>query len=93
MTVDETWIHHYTPESKQQSKQWTASGASAPKTVLLAGKVMVAVFLDSQEIILVDYLEKRNRRNAKLHELGFELISHPPNSPDLVPCNFFLFPT
>jgi hypothetical protein len=23
ITVDETWIHHYTPESKQQSKQWT----------------------------------------------------------------------
>jgi hypothetical protein len=23
ITMDETWIHHYTPESKQQSKQWT----------------------------------------------------------------------
>ncbi|XP_025269033.1 protein GVQW3-like [Camponotus floridanus] len=23
VTVDETWIHHYTPETKQQSKQWT----------------------------------------------------------------------
>jgi len=22
VTVDETWIHHYTPETKQQSKQW-----------------------------------------------------------------------
>ena len=21
-TVDETWIHHYTPETKEQSKQW-----------------------------------------------------------------------
>jgi hypothetical protein len=21
ITMDETWIHHYTPESKQQSKQ------------------------------------------------------------------------
>jgi hypothetical protein len=32
ITVDETWIHHYTPESKQQSKQWTeAAGYSAPK--------------------------------------------------------------
>jgi DNA-binding Xre family transcriptional regulator len=26
-----TWIHHYTPESKQQSKQWTEAGCSAPK--------------------------------------------------------------
>src|SRR5436190_20561182 len=23
VTVDETWIHHYTPETKEQSKQWT----------------------------------------------------------------------
>jgi hypothetical protein len=23
VTMDETWIHYYTPESKQQSKQWT----------------------------------------------------------------------
>jgi hypothetical protein len=23
ITMDETWIHHYTPDSKQQSKQWT----------------------------------------------------------------------
>jgi len=29
--MDETWIHRYTPESKQQSKQWTEAGCSAPK--------------------------------------------------------------
>ena len=60
MTVDETWIHHYTTESKQQSKQWTAFGENAPKkakTVLSAGKVMTTVFWDSQEIIFIDYLQ------------------------------------
>jgi histone-lysine N-methyltransferase SETMAR len=31
ITMDETWIHHYTPECKQQSKQWTESSCSAPK--------------------------------------------------------------
>jgi hypothetical protein len=31
ITIDETWIHHYTPESKQQSKQWTEANCSAPK--------------------------------------------------------------
>jgi len=31
ITMDETSIHHYTPESKQQSKQWTEAGCSAPK--------------------------------------------------------------
>jgi transposase len=40
ITMDETWIYHYTPKSKQQSKQWTEEGCSAPKkttSVPLAG--------------------------------------------------------
>jgi hypothetical protein len=28
---------------------------------------------------------------AKLHKLGYELLPHPPYSPDLAPSNFFLF--
>ncbi|UYV69416.1 hypothetical protein LAZ67_6003508 [Cordylochernes scorpioides] len=31
VTVDETWIHHYTPESRQQLKQWTGLGERVPK--------------------------------------------------------------
>jgi len=31
VTVDETWIHWYTPETKEQSKQWTSPGEPAPK--------------------------------------------------------------
>ena len=56
MIVDETWIHHYTPEMKQQSKQWITSGESAPKkakTILSVGKMMATVFWDSQGIILI----------------------------------------
>jgi hypothetical protein len=59
--VDETWIHHYTPATKKQSKQWVPRGESAPKkakTVPSAGKVMVTVFWDSQGIILINCLEK-----------------------------------
>ncbi|KYM98277.1 DmX-like protein 2 [Cyphomyrmex costatus] len=37
VTVDETWIHHYTFETKQQSKQWTSSGEPAPKKAYAAG--------------------------------------------------------
>lgn len=61
ITVDETWVHHYTPETKEQSKQWIAKGEPAPKkakTVSSAGKVMASVFWDSRGIILIDYLEK-----------------------------------
>jgi len=31
VTVDETWIHWYTPEGKEQSKQWASPGEPAPK--------------------------------------------------------------
>jgi len=51
ITMDETWIHHYTPESKQQSKQWTEAGCSA-------GKVMALVFWDAEGILFINYLEK-----------------------------------
>ncbi|GFW99567.1 histone-lysine N-methyltransferase SETMAR [Trichonephila clavipes] len=41
VTVYETWMNHYTPETKIQSKQWTAKGELAPKnakTVFSLGK-------------------------------------------------------
>jgi len=47
ITTDETFIYHYTPEYKQQSKQWTEAGCSAPKKTRLvpsAEKVMASVF-------------------------------------------------
>ena len=28
MTMDETWIHYFTPESNQQAAKWTAAGES-----------------------------------------------------------------
>jgi histone-lysine N-methyltransferase SETMAR len=138
VTMDETWIHYYTPETKEQSKQWTSSTETAPKkakTVPSAGKVMASVFWDSKGIIHIDYLEKgktvtgqyyadllhsfnaklRKKRphlskkkvlfhhdnapahtsaiaTAKLFQLRYELVPHPPYSPDLAPSDFFLFP-
>jgi hypothetical protein len=61
ITMDETWIHHYTPESKQQSKQWKEAGCSVPKkkrSVPSVGKVMALVFWDAEGILFIDYLEK-----------------------------------
>lgn len=138
ITVDETWIHHHTPETKEQSKQWIASGELAPKkakAVLSANKVMATVFWDARGVIHIDYLQKGKTINgeyyasllqrfhqvlmekrphlakkkiifhqdnarvhtcavamAKIHELRYELVPHPPYSPDLAPCDYFLFP-
>ena len=59
--MDETWVHHFTPEAKQQSKQWKHPGSPLPKkakTVPSAGKVMASVFWDADGILLIDYLQK-----------------------------------
>ena len=57
VTMDETWIHHYTPESKRSSAEWTAVGEKRPKTQIWAGKVMVSVFWDAHGVLFIDYLE------------------------------------
>lgn len=67
VTMDETWVHHFTPEAKQQSKQWKHPGSPPPKkakTVPSAGKVMASVFWDADGILLIDYLQKGQTING-----------------------------
>jgi histone-lysine N-methyltransferase SETMAR len=68
--VDENWIHHYTPESREQSKQWTEAGCSAPKKTRLvpsAGKAMASVFWDAEVNLFIDYLEKGKTVTGKYY--------------------------
>ena len=48
VTGDETWIHHYDPESKQQSMQWKHTTSPSPvlpfKVQASAGEVMCTIF-------------------------------------------------
>ncbi|GFW92999.1 putative DD34D transposase [Trichonephila clavipes] len=37
------------------------------------------------------WCHKSMKSITKLHELGFELLLHPPYNPDLAPSDFFLF--
>ena len=53
--MDETWIHHFRPETKQQ---WKHLGSPPPKTGMSAGKVMASIFWDADGVMLVDLLEK-----------------------------------
>ena len=138
VTVDETWIRHFDPESKQQSMQWLQPGEPPPKKFKIGpsrGKVMATVFWDAKGILLCDYLvdqktitgeyyanlirklrvairEKRRgmlRRSVLLHQdnapvhksriamnaiatAGFEILIHPPYSPDMAPSDYHLFP-
>jgi histone-lysine N-methyltransferase SETMAR len=71
ITMDETWIYHYTPESKQQSKQWTEAGCSAPKKTKLvpsAGKFMASVFWDA-EGNFIGYFEKGKTITGKYYSI------------------------
>lgn len=138
VTQDETWVHHFDPETKVQSKQWKRPGSPPPpkfKKITSAKKIMASVFWDKDGVIMIDYLERghtitgkyyaqelqrlrealvRKRRgklrsgvlllqdNAPSHtshvamaaarQCGFELLNHPPYSPDLAPSDFYLFP-
>ena len=58
VTVDETWVHHFTPESKRSSMQWKHTDSPPPKKAKVtpsAGKVMATVFWDSEGILLMDF--------------------------------------
>jgi len=59
---DETWCHHYEPESKRQPMVWRHVNSPSKKmfkTLPSAGKVMFTVFWDRKAVILLDFLEPR----------------------------------
>ena len=137
ITMDETWIHHFIPDTSRESAECRAPGESAPKrpkTQQTAGRVMASVFWDVHGIIFIDYLEhgkiinsdyyidllvrlkaeiikkrthlakkkvlfhqdnvpchKSKKSMGKVVEWGFELLLHPPYSPDLAPSYFHIF--
>lgn len=138
VTMDETWVHHFDPETKKQSMSWKRPSSPPMKKFRVtpsAGKVMASVFWDSEGIIFIDYLPKgqtitgpyyanlipkvreaiKEKRRGKLSsgvlfhqdnapahrsevaikaigKAGFEILDHPPYSPDLAPSDFHLFP-
>jgi hypothetical protein len=60
ITGEETWVHHYPPETKQESIQWKHLLSAVAKkftTQPLAGKLMLTILWDSQEPVLETYLE------------------------------------
>lgn len=61
VTQDETWVHHFEPESKEQSKAWKHLSSPPPrkfKAMTSPKKIMASVFWDQDGIIMIDYLPK-----------------------------------
>jgi len=61
VTMDETWLYHYEPETRKQSMEWRHRGSHSPKNPECKNpleKVLASIFWDQDGILLVDYLLK-----------------------------------
>ena len=70
VTQDETWVHHFDPESKKQSMQWkhpSSPPSKKFKRVSSARKVMASIFWDNQGVVRVDYLREGCTINSAFH--------------------------
>jgi len=68
--MDESWLYHYEPETKQQSVEWRHSGSPRPKKIpsaKSAGKIFASIFWVQDGIILIDYFPKGQKINANYY--------------------------
>lgn len=138
VTGDETWVLHYTPESKQESMVWKHPQSPVKKkfrTAPSVHKVMLTAFWDCRGPLVLDFMPRGATINAdrycstlsllraairkkrrgilnvdnviilhdnarphvamktvdKLRKFHWEMLEHPPYSPDLAPSDFHLF--
>ena len=62
VTEDESWIHHFDPESKGESMVWAETGSPPPvkaRRQASAGKILLSVFWDASGAILLDFLPNK----------------------------------
>ena len=67
MATDETWVHHFIPQSQQSSREWRHTSSPKLKRTWRsrsAGKVMATFFWDWQGVIHVDFLTDARTVNA-----------------------------
>ena len=64
---DESWFHHFDPETKRQSMEWhhlDSPTKKKPKAMPSAKKIMGTVFWNAEGCILVEFLEPGKTTNA-----------------------------
>jgi len=70
VTMNETWLYHYDPETKQRSMEWRHSGSPRHKKFRVqksAGKILASIFWDQDGILLIDYLSKGQTVNTEYY--------------------------
>jgi len=64
VTMEETWLYHYDPETKQHSMEWRHSGSPrSPKKIRVQksdGKVLASIFWDQDYIVQKSKPSTRN---------------------------------
>jgi histone-lysine N-methyltransferase SETMAR len=77
VTGDESWVHHYQPESKRASMQWKYPSSPPTKKFKVTPsteKIMLAVFWDSQGVLLARFQKRgENMNSASLCEVLLKL--------------------
>ena len=59
VTMDESWVYLYDPETKEQSKEWLRSCENRPqkaRRTIGTGKVMAVTFFDSKGLIYLEFV-------------------------------------
>ncbi len=71
VTVDESWLYLYDPESKEQSRQWLRCDEERPQKPqrgLWTGKTMIVTFFDSQGMIYFEFVRRPQTVNQQLFQ-------------------------
>jgi histone-lysine N-methyltransferase SETMAR len=77
VTGDETWLHHWDPENKQESMQWKHKASPPPKkfrTQSSAGKIMATIFWDMDGVIMIDYLPPKSTVTGQYYATQLEKL-------------------
>ena len=67
VTMDETWLRHYDPETKQRSMEWRQSGSLHRKKFRVqkySGQILASNYWDQDGFLLIDYTPKCQTINA-----------------------------
>jgi hypothetical protein len=82
ITGDEAWVQAYNPLTKRQSMEWHHQSLPCTKEFKLqtsASKVTAWIFWDSEEILLVEFLERDDTHMHTLKKLKHSIWRVQPN--------------
>ena len=74
ITTDETWLHNFDPETKEQSAVWKQSGSPPPVTARVTksgGKTMFVMFADIRGMVLMHAVPKGTTVNVGYYSKDF----------------------